>query len=186
MNNTIIKPKDRAEIWKQIRGHPNHYVSNLGGVKSIDHIVNDKGRPSHRKGKIFHLTVSGNGYIRVVVEKKWYSVHRLVAMTFIPQIEGKNMVNHKNGIKTDNRVENLEWVTASENVKHAHATGLNRMTAEGRKRLSDMHKGMKLSDEAKRKLLLHHAKGYKHSEETKQKISKSIKIWHNEKKINIQ
>lgn len=174
------------EIWKQVKGHPNHYVSNLGRVKSIDHVVSDKGHPSHRKGRIFCLSVSGNGYIRVFIEKKCYTVHRLVAMAFIPQTVGKNEVNHKNGIKTDNRADNLEWVTRSENGLHAHAIGLNRMTAEGRKRLSDMHKGMKLSDEAKRRISLHHARGYKHSEITKQRISQSIKNWHNEKKINIQ
>ncbi len=174
------------EIWKQIKGHPNHYVSNLGRVKSIDHIVNDKGHLSHRKGKIFHLTASGGGYVRVVIEKKCYTVHRLVALSFLPCVQGKTEVNHKNGVKMDNRVENLEWVTHSENGLHAHATGLNGITAAGRKRLSDIHKGMKLSDDAKRKISLHHAKGYKHSETTKQRISQSIKNWHNEKKINIQ
>ena len=64
------------------------------------------------------------GYIYIKTGRKGYLAHRLVATAFIPNPERKPQINHKNGIKTDNRVENLEWVTNSENQLHAVKTGL--------------------------------------------------------------
>lgn len=171
------------EIWKRIEGHPNHFVSNMGNVKSVDHIVSDKGRPSHRKGRILSLTVSGNGYIRVVLEGKCHSVHRLVATAFVPKPESCNVVNHLNGVKTDNRAVNLEWTTFSGNMAHAYRIGLNVMTPERRSKTARSHIGLRWSEETRAKqALIPRPKGYKLSEETRRRISASITKWHKERK----
>lgn len=82
-------------------------------------------RNRHSKVRIY----GGGGYLKTNVclsggKAQNINLHRLIAMAFIPRINGKNSVNHKNGIKTDNRVENLEWCTPKENTKHAWDTGI--------------------------------------------------------------
>lgn len=67
------------------------------------------------------------GYVRLRMNGKAYFIHRIVATKYIPNPEGKEEVNHINGIRHDNRVENLEWVTRSENQQHAFDTGLQVM-----------------------------------------------------------
>lgn len=115
------------EIWKDIEGYEGLYqVSNLGNVKSLRKRI-DKGK-CHRyfDEKILKPIETNRGYLRVKLCKdrkiKKIRVHRLVAEAFIkrPELE----VNHIDGNKKNNKVENLEWVTQRENKQHAWITGL--------------------------------------------------------------
>lgn len=85
---------------------------------------------SNKNNKFLKPALDERGYYRVGLsfngKSKTYKLHRLIAEMFIPKIEGKNQVNHINGIKTDNRIENLEWCNNAENQKHAWDNGLNR------------------------------------------------------------
>lgn len=110
------------EIWYSIDGYQNYMISNCGRVKSLNY--------NHtRKEKILVPLFNSDGYLHVKLYKnnkvKTITVHRLVASSFIENSESKPQVNHKNGIKTDNRSQNLEWTTAKENTDHAWCSGLN-------------------------------------------------------------
>lgn len=114
------------EIWKDVEGYEGLYqVSNMGNVRSLERQTS---RGQNRKGKFLTKTISDNGYPKVSLSKDGkatrFFVHRLVAISFIPNPEHKREVNHINGIKTDNRVCNLEWVSSRENKLHAFETRL--------------------------------------------------------------
>lgn len=112
------------EIWKDIKGYEGLYkISNYGRVESLP-----KNRYGSKKSIILKPFLDKDGYLNIglcknnVVTK--HKVHRLVAQVFINNCHNKPQVNHKNGIKDDNRVTNLEWVTNGENQKHAWKYGL--------------------------------------------------------------
>lgn len=117
------------DLWRDIPGYEGVYqVSKLGLVKRLKGSCNTKTGTSKRKERILTPGTNTDGYLCVNLSmNKTYKhcrVHRLIAMTFIDNPEYKPQINHKNGIKYDNWVGNLEWVTASENAIHAYRNGL--------------------------------------------------------------
>ena len=117
------------EIWKQIEGYTGLYeVSNFGRIKSLSHINNlGKLRPECILGN----RLTDRGYHSAVLYKngvrKTFKTHRIVATAFIPNPDNKPFINHIDGVKSNNCFSNLEWVTHSENIKHAYKLGLNNL-----------------------------------------------------------
>lgn len=107
------------EVWKPIINYEGQYeISSFGRVKSLPR-TNGTFRLS--KEKMLHIKLNrGYSYVTLCKNNKLrtFTVHRLVAVAFIPNQDNKAEINHKNGIKTDNRIENLEWATSSENKIH--------------------------------------------------------------------
>lgn len=128
-------------------GYLGYEVSDLGRVRSLDRFITRA-----RNGVPYQAWVKGcilqpgrcRGYLSVHLGVKRLSIHRLVAYAFLPLVHGKANVNHKNADPGDNRVSNLEWVTQSENVRHAFALG--------RGRVGERHPRTKITEEAVREV----------------------------------
>jgi hypothetical protein len=135
----MLTKEQLQEQWRPVKGYERLYeISNLGRVRSLDKKVKC-GYGAYRimKGKILSLTLGTTGSLRCALgsEQKFKTtfIHRIVAMAFLTKTPERNYVNHKNGIKTDNRIENLEWCTKHEDCQHAQDTGLSKARYKARK-----------------------------------------------------
>lgn len=157
-----------------IKGFENYQITDDGMVWS------------KKNNKWLKQTKDRNGYLAVCIYGnngilKLKKIHRLVAEAFIPNLDGKPCVDHKNTVKTDNRVDNLQWCTYAENNRNeltrlhlSEALKGKTVSDNTRKKLSEIRKGKRLSEETRKKLSDIH-KGKKLTEEHKIKISEAHK-----------
>lgn len=115
------------EKWKTIQGWEQYEVSNSGRVRSKDRVIKQRGHKNEYQrvmsGHILKARLQNNGYLLVWLsnggKKKAMTIHRLVASAFLGFQQGMG-INHKDGNKKNNNINNLEWVSRSENIKHAY------------------------------------------------------------------
>jgi hypothetical protein len=140
------------EIWKPIKDYKNYEVSNKGRVKNI------------KTNRILKPHLNYSGYLIIGLKKEGKTsnkltscrVHRLVAQAFIPNEDNKPHVNHLDGIKTNNAISNLEWVTPHDNMIHAFYNGLSAIPLI---RHGMMHKNSKLTDDVVEYIRTHFISG---------------------------
>ena len=116
------------EEWKDIQGFEGKYmVSNLGRVKSLER-MKWVGKSYYKAPERILKAVKARGYLRVMLCKdgkgKWYPVHRLVAIAFIPNPYNLPEVNHKDEDKKNNCVQNLEWCSSQYNMEYSHGKAI--------------------------------------------------------------
>lgn len=126
--------EDEEEVWKDIDGFTIQYqISSLGRVRRVTEL-----------GFVFLKPNNCNRYTAIGLFKngkqRQYKIHRLVALSFIPNPENKSQVNHINGDKLNNSISNLEWCTSKENIRHSWDNGLRFFTDKQKKLSSEMCK----------------------------------------------
>jgi len=131
MSQNTTKSILRDEEWRPIRGYEGLYeISNLGRVRSLARFPSRKGKGFYfHDERIMSPCVNTKGYLQVGLRRegeraRLKMIHKLVLEHFLPNPENKPQGNHKNGIKSDCRLLNLEWCTQSENLIHAYRTKL--------------------------------------------------------------
>lgn len=120
MTETVVHVTTDSEVWKDVVGYEGLYqISTFGRVKSLKRF-DTRGNPL--KSRILKNVSRGNGYLSVNLCKnataKLFNLHRLVAQAYIPNPDSKPQVNHIDEDKTNNKIDNLEWVTIKENANH--------------------------------------------------------------------
>lgn len=116
-----------CEEWRDVPNFEGYQVSNLGKIRGIDRLKQGRSGLRLTRGQEMKQMLNKKGYPEVRLRKNGTHtrlVHKLVASAFLVKSGGCTQINHINGVKTDNSVLNLEWVTQSENQKHAYKLGL--------------------------------------------------------------
>ena len=116
-------------IFYPVKGYEGFYeISKHGIIRSVERVISTGAGNRKILSHVISTRINNCGYVEIRLSKegnrKSTFLHVLLAKVFIPNPEEKPEINHKNGVKTDNSLENLEWVSHSENVRHAYNLGL--------------------------------------------------------------
>jgi hypothetical protein len=130
------------EAWQTIPGFVRYQASTMGRLRSTNY-------KNSGKTKLLHPALAVDGYLKTMLQEdsgryRSWTVHKFVMLAFVGQVPVGLEVNHKNGVKTDNRIVNLEYVTRSQNVQHSFDNGLQkplRGSANGFAKLTEVQVG---------------------------------------------